>query len=104
MAFPLQLLLWASAAESRHYLCCRRRRCDLVATCVGSGPVPASANANHVVIGSAPAAAAVGVGGGGATPPLPPTSVARLTTCVHWGAGRSGWPEPTAAQWLRHVE
>ncbi len=38
--------------ESRHYHCCRRWRCDFVATCVGRGPVLASDNANHVVIGS----------------------------------------------------
>ena len=42
-------------------------------------------------------------GGGGATPPLPPTSVERVTTCVHWGAG---WPidAVTAAQWHQRVE
>ena len=53
---------------------------------------------------AAAAAATVGVGGGGgATPPLPPTSVARVTTCVHWGAG---WPSDavTAAQWHRRIE
>ncbi len=42
-------------------------------------------------------------GGGGTTPPLQPTSMARVTTCVHWGAG---WPSDavTAAQWHRRVE
>ena len=51
----------------------------------------------------APAAATVGVGGGGATPPLPPTSVARVTTCVQWGAGLPS-DAVTAAQWHRRVE
>lgn len=56
---------------------------------------PASSSA---AVGLGPAA-----GGGGATQPLPPTSVARVTTCVHWGAG---WPidAVTAAQWHRRVE
>jgi hypothetical protein len=52
-------------------------------------PASLSAQILQLWLASAPAAAAVGVGGGGATPPLPPTSVARLTTCVRWGAG---WP------------
>ncbi len=70
-------------AESRHYHCCRRRRCDFVATCV------VICTDSAVVACQCPRRRCRGRRRRGTTPPLPPTSVARLTTCVHWGAG---WP------------